>query len=334
MLRLIGFLVMTAVGVGGLIAVDFNMSRQLASAEDEEGLTFREYIGGFSERIAHVTGSAGATNLPGALADMMPRPPEGWTVRPATRDDIDAFLPRDPAEADKDALALVTSIGKPRVARGAEVVSLTYERADRRVVIQAIRYPDLIFTSFMAMQQRFELQMATASLRGRPFMTVRGLDVTEPFLGDGMRARLFVADVGGQIHLRVLAMRRMTDADLVPFFETLHVRAMNAAVVDRQDGLGEVPVIVLASAMAEAERAAYEADIAARAAEAAVRAEEARKTAEAEARAAAEAAAAENGQPAGEGTLPAEGQKPATGFAADCEQGDSGTKRCKVGLGD
>ena len=97
-------------------------------------------------------------------------------------------------------------------------------------------------------------------------MTVRGLDVTEDLLPEGFRGRLFLADVGAQIHLRVLAPKRMKDEDLVPFFETLHVKAMNADVIDKVEGLGEVPVIVLASALDDTERDAYHADRATRAA--------------------------------------------------------------------
>jgi hypothetical protein len=68
---------------------------------------------------------------------------------------------------------------------------------------------------------------------------------------------------------------------------------MNASVIDKQEGLGEVPVIVLASVLDEATRAAYEADrIAREEADAAALAAE-RAAAEAEAAAAAAAEAAE-----------------------------------------
>jgi hypothetical protein len=330
-LRFFGFLLMATIGIGGFLMLDYNMSRQWASAEDEEGLTFREYLGGFSDRIAGLTRSSASAGLPTALADMMPRPPEGWTVRPATKGDIDVFMPKKGVKADEKSRGLVESVGSSRAGSGSEVVILTYEKGERRVMIQAIRYPNMIFTSFMAMQQRFELQMMAANQQGRPFMTVRGLDVTEDFLGDGMRGRYFFASVGAQIQVRVLASKRMKDVDLVPFFETLHVQAMNAAVVDKQDGLGEVPVIVLASALQEAELAAYEADRAAREAEAAARAAEDRKAAEAEAEAAAKAAEAEAGPLEGEGTP--EADKLQAGFGSDCEKGSGGIKRCSVASG-
>lgn len=304
------------------MAIDYNMSRQWTNPEDEEGLTFTEYLGGFSQRFAKVTGSSGTQDLPSALADMMPRPPEGWTVRPATPEDAGAFMPRKADTAPQDARELIEGIVSQTAPKGAEMVALTYERGDRRVVVKAVRYPNVIFTSFMAMQQRFELQTLSATYVGTPFMTVRGLDVTEDILPAEMRGRLFMADVGAQIHLRVLAPDRMQDEDLVPFFETLHVKAMNASVVDKQEGLGEVPVIVLASAMQEAERQAYEADLAVREAEAELRAEEARKTAEAE-------AAAE--EQAEDGAAAAEPAAPEAGFASECAADAAGNKRCTVG---
>jgi hypothetical protein len=321
LLRLLGFLVMTCVGVGGLLVLDFNRSRQEASAEGEAAPSFRDYIGGFSERITHVTGSNGTANLPREMTEMLPRPPEGWTLRPLARKDTEVFMPRSGDSADADAVALVRSVENARAARGAEVTVQTYERGERRVIIQALRYPDAIFQGLGALDQRLELQTATARLGGRPFMSVRGLDISEVFLGDGLRARMFVADVAGQIQLRIVASRRMKDSDLVPFFETLHVEALNAAVVDRVEGLGQLPVIALASGMDEAGLAAYEAGFAARreAALTLARAEWERDTARAAAAAEPVAAAAEAAPAA-----------PAEGFAADCTTGSGGIKRCSV----
>lgn len=305
---------MVSIGIGGFLAIDYNTARQWASAEDKAGLTFREYLGGFSQRLARATGSADAPRLPTALTDMLPRPPEGWTVRAAVPEDIQPFLPRRAETASPEGRQILEGLVTPAGGNGVESVQLTYERGERRVVIKAVRYPDVIFTSFTAMTQRFELQMRSASLQTTPFMTVRGLDVAEEILPPELRARLFVADVGAQIHLRVLASDRLADADLVPFFQTLHVPAMNASVVDKQDGLGQVPVIVLASAMADIEREAYAADLAAREAEAIRLAEAARQAAEAEAAAAAP-----------------QGQGPTEGFGANCETGPGGIKRCSVG---
>ncbi|MBA3909157.1 MAG: hypothetical protein C0524_04545 [Rhodobacter sp.] len=327
MLRLIGFLMMAAVGLGGFLALDYNMSRQWASAGDEDGLTIREYLGGLSGRIASITASSRTPGLPSALVDMLPKPPEGWTVRPAVPKDVDVFQPKNRADGDPEAIALVTSIGSAKVAKGADVAILTYEKGKQRVVVKAVRYPDFIFTSFTAMQQRLELQMMSPKFRGLSFMTVRGMDVTEDILPGGMRGRVFMADIGAQIHLWVLAPNRMKDPELVAFFQTLQVKAMNASVVDKRQGLGDVPVIVLASALDAAGREAYQADRAARAAEEVALREEDRKAAEAEAAAAAEA----NKDGSAGDDLASETENQPPGVVADCLTGVGGTKRCTVG---
>lgn len=313
MLRLIGFLAMLSIGGSGLLALDYSMLRQQAIAEDGDSPTVGEYLGGLSGRIASFVSSSATPGLPTALEDMLPKPPEGWTVRPALGEDVTVFLPRNRGDGEPKARDLIRNVVTARVSGAAEVVILTYERGERRVIVKAVRYPDDVFTSPKAMQRRFDLQMTGAEYRGLPVMTVRGLDVTEEMLPDGMRGRLFLADVGGQIHLRVLTPRRMTDAELLPFFETLHVKAMNAVVVDKSAGLGDIPVIVLASELGRADRDAYDADRAARAANKAARAREAR--------AAAEAAVAAGAAPGA----------PSQPRAAECEEGAGGVKRCKVG---
>jgi hypothetical protein len=335
--RLFGFLVMLVIGLGGYLAVDYNMAKRWAGTEDSEGLTFTEYLGGFSERIAGLAASSGtAKGLPTDLAGMLPKPPEGWTIRPATKDDLDAFLPKKRNTVPKKALAYLESVITPTSSK-VDSATMTYEKGDQRVVFQLVRYPNIIFTSFMAMQQRFELQMRTAEFSGTQFMTVRGLDVSEDLLPEEVRARLFFASVGAQIHLRVLAPQRMQDEDLVPFFQTLHVAAMNADVVDKQDGLGEVPVIVLASVLDETTRAAYEADLAQRAAELAAESEAKRLEAEEKAAAEAEKAKTEDkgggmfsglfgGSDDGKETE----TETATGNTVTCKKGVGGSKNCEV----
>lgn len=328
LLRLLGILVVLSVGVGGLVWIDFNAARSEAAAADEGTLSLAEYLGGVRERIAHATGSAGGGAVPDDLVAMLPQPPEGWTVRPIELPDVAAFLPEGGDRAEEAMEDLVKGVVQA-VVRGADEVAVqTYVKGERLVVMQAIRYPDAVFDGDALARQRFDIEMSSLRLQGRAVMTVRGLDVTEVFLGDGLRARLFVADVGGQIQLRILAPRRLKDADLVPFFERLHVQAMNLAVVDRVDGLGEVPVIAVGSAMGEEERAAYEADRAAYRAGMVRAAEERLRQAEARAAALAlEAAIA---------TTPAEAEPgaPAAGLTADCEQGTGGIKRCSVGADD
>jgi hypothetical protein len=332
-LRLIGFLVMFALTAGGYMFVDYKMSARWAGREDAEGLTFTEYLSGLSGRIGGLTGSPSAHGLPTKLADMLPKPPEGWTTRPVEAKDIDGFLPKSEKKADKDALTALKKMAEGDSGQGAEVAALTYEKGDRKLIIKAVRYPNIIFTSFMAMQQRMELQMMTAQFRGTEFATVRGLDVTEDLLPEGFRGRYFIADVGAQIHLRVLAPKRMSDEDLVPFFQTLHVKAMNAGVIDKVEGLGDVPVIVLASALDETERDAYLADVAAREADEVQK--EAADQAAAEAAQAAEPAAEDSGGFlggffGGDEAAPAEPQSADKSAKVGCTTDRNGVKRCTV----
>jgi hypothetical protein len=259
-------------------------------------------------------------------------------VRASVPEDVKGFLPKREKGADKKALKYVKAMAVLDEGSGVEAVALTYEKGDRKVLIKAVRYPNVIFTSFMAMQQRFELQMRAAEFRGTEFMTVRGLDVTEDLLPEGFRGRYFIADVGAQIHLRVLAPERLSDKDLVPFFQTLHVKAMNASVIEKREGLGEVPVIVLASALDEAARDAYVASLAEREAEEASKDEAALK--EAEAKAAEEAAAKGSGGGlldslfgGDEETEPAEEAAPKSA-EPECTTGANGVKRCKIGSGE
>lgn len=330
MFRLLGFLFMICLTAGGYMFVDYKMSARWSGREDADGLTFTEYLSGLSGRIAGLSGSAAASGLPTRLADMLPKPPEGWKVRPVEAADIDGFLPKNDRKADRDALAALRQMAEAE--DGAEVAALTYEKGDRKLIVKATRYPNIIFTSFMAMQQRMELQMMTAQFRGTEFGTIRGLDVTEDLLPEGFRGRLFFADVGAQIHLRILAPKRMQDEDLLPFFETLHVKAMNAGVIDKVEGLGDVPVIVLASALDDTGRDAYLADVAARATEEAQR--HAADQAEAET---AQAAAPPSEEGGGFiGSLFGGNEEPAAEPAAeaapriDCNTGKDGVKRCTV----
>ena len=337
MIRLFGSLIMLAITASGYMFFDYKMSAKWSGREDAEGLTFTEYLSGLTGRIAGLTTASAASGLPTNLADMLPKPPEGWAVRPVAAADIEPFLPKSTRKADKKAMAAIEAMALTEGGKGTEVAALAYEKGDRTVLIRAVRYPNIIFTSFMAMQQRFELQMQSAEFRGTEFMTVRGLDVSEDLLPDGFRGRYFVADVGAQIHLRVLAPKRMTDKELIAFFETLHVQAMNASVIDKVEGLGEVPVIVLASAMDGAERDAYLAAVAARDAEEATREEASRKEAE--------AAAEEDTSKGGGGGLfsglfggdddtGAKTEAPGdTAGKSGCKTGKDGVKRCTVDTG-
>ena len=259
---------MFAITAGGYIVFDYRMASRWAGAEGAPSLSFGDYLSGLPGRLANLGGGAMKTSgLPSSLEEMLPKPPDGWTVRQAEAADTEGFLPKDAGRADKAGVAAVTAMAAGAAESGVEVAALTYEKGDRKLIIKATRYPNLIFTSAAAMEERIELRSTSAEFRGTEFATVRGLDLTEDLLPDGFRGRMFLADVGAQIHLRILAPKRMKDEDLVPFLQSLHVKAMNADVIDRVDGLGDVPVIVLASALGDAERDAYLSDLAARGAE-------------------------------------------------------------------
>jgi hypothetical protein len=335
--RLIGFLVMFAITAGGYLFFDYRMSARWSGKEDAEGLTFTEYLSGLSGRLGNLGGSASAAGLPTKLADMLPKPPEGWTVRPVDPKDTEGFLPKSSKNVDKAGVAAVSAMASATAASGTEIAALTYEKGDRKLIIKATRYPNIIFTSFAAMQQRFELQMMTAQFRGTEFGTVRGLDVTEDLLPEGFRGRMFFADVGAQIHLRILAPKRMSDEDLIPFLETLHVKAMNADVIDKVEGLGDVPVIVLVSALEDTARDAYLADLATRAAREAEAdtAEKAKADAQAEAEAQAVAEAPKGGGFLGSLFGGDEEEPEAAAPASEapkiaCKKGKDGVKRCTV----
>lgn len=323
---------------GGYMFYDFKMSARLAGGDAAETLTFTEYLSGLSGRIAGLSVAASADGLPTKLAEMLPRPPEGWKARAVAPEDVEPFLPASKKKADQAAVAALESMLKTDSAEGTEVATLAYQKGDRTVLIRAVRYPNLIFTGFAALDQRKDLQTMGAQFRGSPFMTVRGLDVTEDLLPEGFRGRLFLADVGGQIHLRVLAPKRMKDAELVAFFETLHVEAMNASVIDKVEGLGKVSVVILASALDDADRDAYYIARTARAEAEAIREEAGRQAAEAE------AAQGKAPEELGIGDLigslfggaeqpkpeePAPLAKPER-KEADCTTNKDGVKRCKV----
>jgi hypothetical protein len=315
--RLFGFLVLAVVGAGGILFIDFNRAVQEANAAEADPPSFQSYLETVPKKLASMTSYSQASGPRLDLAKMMPRAPEGWTARPIAEGDggdIDSFLPRSGDEGEAEAVELVESVGSSRIEAGATVAIQAYERGERRVVVQLVRLPDDIFTDLDSIERRHELEVEAAKLSGRPFMTVRGLDVNEDFLGDGMRARYFTASVGAQIRVRVLASRRLKDDDIVPFFETLNVKAMNAAVVNPQPGLGEVPVLVLGSALDEADRAIVEADRAARSSAAIRLAGEVR-----------DAALAELSAGAGTGRDPSTAQAP----ASTCKT-VSGVKRCSV----
>lgn len=318
MLRWFGILVTLTVGVGGFLGLDYNLARKLAATEERPAPSFLQYLGDLKIRTVSMFSFSGsgdtASDFTTELAEMLPAPPKGWTVRAAVSEDIDGFLAKNRKDNDPEARKLIEYIGKTSAPEGIEAAVLTYEKDNQRVVIKAVRQPDNIFTDARNLSRRADLQTAKPPFLRRDFLRVRGLDIAEEKLPDKMRGRLFFADVGAQIQMWVIAPKRMADKELIPFFETLQVNAMNAAVVDQEPGLGDVPVIVLVSALDDAERSAYEADRAARSAERADRRAKERQ----------ELAETANAKAEGQTAIKESGD-------VTCKKSSDGIKRCKVG---
>jgi hypothetical protein len=330
--RLLVLLVLLCGGVGGMLFVDYQNAARRVSAAGDEQLTLTQYLGDLPARLPGLAGATSSSGLPTKLADMMPKPPEGWTLRPTVAEDAEPFLPKNTKKTDKAALAYVSAVAKEEGGSGTESALLTFERGDRRVIVKAVRYSDSIFTNSSAIEERLALQSVTARFRGTEFMTVRGLDVSEDLLPEEFRGRYFLADVGSQIHLRLLAPKRMKDEEVMAFFETLNVAAMNASVVQGTDGLGEVPVMVLASALDPADREIYVAELAKRKTEAAAANEKTRLKAEAMAKEAKEAAKGGgllDGLFGGGDNAEAPPAEPAA-QVVDCTKNKDGVKRCTI----
>lgn len=256
---------------GAYLAFDFWNVNRMSRYGEGDGVTFGEYVSGWVSMTSIAGGGSakeGTAEMPADLVAMLPKAPEGWTVRPTAPEDFDAFLPAPTGKkkADKK-LNEIRAILNTRDGNGVKQVRQTYENGARRVVFELVRYPDFVFTSFAATAMKMELQMSVARYSGRPFMTVRGMEISEDVLPEEFGLRYFIGDVSAQVWVRVLAPKSMTDMELLPFFQTLHVPAMNASAVEKVKGMGEVPVIVLASVIEAETRAAWEAERAAAAAE-------------------------------------------------------------------
>lgn len=246
------------VAIGAYFALNFYNVNNLASMDDGDGVSVGEYIAGVIPGAAALgVGVETPPEMPTDLADMLPKAPEGWAMRLTEPGDISAYMP---ASVDEKASLYVGAVVAPRGGNGTEEARFTYSNGPKLVVFEAVRHPNFIFTSFAAAQLKMELQFITARYSGSDFMTVRGMEFSEDLLPQDVGLRYFYGNVSSQIWVRVLATRSMTDMELLPFFETLHVPAINASVVEKVAGMGEVPVIVLASAMDAERRAAREAE--------------------------------------------------------------------------
>ncbi len=252
------------VALAGYMAFDFWNVNRMAKFGNGDGVSVTEYLGGWVS-LAGAVGGPKAPELPTELAAMIPKAPEGWTVRPTQPADIADYVASD---APEKLASYVGAVVAERPGNGVRQLRQTYSNGAKMVIFEVIRYPNFVFTSFGATQIKMEIQWITPEYSGRDFMVVRGMEFVEDVLPDKVALRYFLGDVGDQIWVRVLATKDMTDEDLLPFFQTLHVPAMAADVVDKVAGMGEVPVIVLASVIEGEERAAWEAERAASATEA------------------------------------------------------------------
>lgn len=266
-LLVLKFVIGPIVGLSFYLAFDFwNVNRMAKFGDgDGDGVSVSEYLAGWVS-LAGAAGGPSAPDLPTELAAMIPKAPEGWTVRPAAPADIADYVA---ADAPEKLAAYVGAVVNERAGNGVRQLRQTYSNGAKMVIFEVIRYPNFVFTSFGATQIKMEIQWIAPEYSGRDFMVVRGMEFVEDVLPDKVALRYFMGDVGDQIWVRVLATKDMTDEDLLPFFQTLHVPAMAADVVDKVDGMGEVPVIVLASVIEGEERAIWEAERAGRASEAA-----------------------------------------------------------------
>lgn len=261
MLRQISLISLLVFLLSAVVTLDFKAAQRLAQTQHRSPPGFGEHLLGLGSRIVDRVqaglgggGSESATRL----ALMLPAAPEGWQSRPIEADDARTLLARkdnDPASVSLiEGLLALAGPGEAATALAA------FGRKDRLVVFKLLRQPDAVFTDPARLAELDGLIAARAQQETTEFMRVRGLDVAELVLPDSLRARVFTAELGGQLRLWVLASGRLSDADLLPFFETLDVSAMNAAVRNHEGGLGEIPVIVVLSELDDAERAAYVAD--------------------------------------------------------------------------
>ena len=251
-------LMVPVIGVCGYFVFDFYMANKFARMGDGDGISVGEYIAGIVPGVEAIgVGVETPPEMPTNLADMLPKAPEGWAIRPTEPGDIAVYLTEN---VDEKVKRYVGAVVAPRGGNGTEEARFTYTNGSKLVVFEAVRHPNFIFTSFGATQLKMELQFTSSLYRGSDFMTVRGMEFTEDLLPEEAGLRYFFGNVSSQIWIRVLATRSMTDMDMLPFFETLHVPAINASVVEKVSGMGDVPVIVLASAMDAERRAAREAE--------------------------------------------------------------------------
>ena len=308
MLRQISLISLLVFLLSALVLLDFKAAQRLAHTQDREPPGFAEHLLGVGSRIAGRIQSGfggGASESSARLVLMLPAAPDGWDARAIEAGDEKALLAKK--DNDSATVSLIQSLLTAAGPREGETALMAYGRQDRLVVFKLVRQPDALFTDPARLSELDSVIAAGSYQELNDFIRVRGLDVGELVLPEGARARVFTAELGGQLRLWVVASGRLTDKDLLPFFETLDVAAMNASIRSHEAGLGEVPVIVVVSELNEADRAAYAADRAAKAWDRAARLGKIR--------------AALAGEP---GAAPDSGTE-------DCKTGPNGVTICAVG---
>lgn len=268
MLRQVSLISLLVFLLAALVMLDFKAAERLAVAEGRDLPSLPEHFVGIGSRILAKIESGfggGASESSARLALSLPAVPDGWEIRTIEPGTAKSLLAKTQKDNDPDTISLIEDLLVAKAPRGSEAAQLAYGRKDRLVVFKLVRQPDSLFTDPENLTDLDALIAARPPQAVQDFLRVRGLDVAELILPEKARARVFTAELGGQLRLWVLSSKKMTDTDLVPFFETLDVAAMNAAVRAREGGIGAVPVVVVVSELDKAARSAYEADRAARA---------------------------------------------------------------------
>ncbi|MFE3838306.1 hypothetical protein [Pseudogemmobacter sonorensis] len=239
-----GFMVIAGVIFGfvpvlGYLVFDYTMQNRWARAQGDAAISFTSYIGAWID----LARGDEDTGPPKGLAAMLPKAPEGWTTRDVLPPDHAAIGAADLPEA---ARRLALDAYEDGRVRGAAFARKVYEAPSGPIAVELTRYPNSIFTSFMAMAAKLEVEMAADAIGGRDFMTVRGFDLYEAPMPGGAPVRVFHGHMNAQMNLRVTAPATAPNAEIVELMSRLHVPAMNADLARPIPGMGEVPVIVLA----------------------------------------------------------------------------------------
>jgi hypothetical protein len=213
----------------GALALGHRMATDRALAEGAAAPTFLGWTMGLATDV-----------LPGGLAEdpasrpmapeilaLLPPAPPGWTARAVTAADAARFPGTDPTHA----------LFAPYPEVGVTDARLAYDSAAGSVVMALVRHRDGIFTNPLS-GRKYTLRDESEVARGSDFMTTRGLIVREAPQPKTPGPRLFLAHVGMQLHLRVIAPAGTPDADLLPLFRGLDVTALAAAVIEPEPGLG------------------------------------------------------------------------------------------------